>query len=128
MNKHVAVVEDELDIMELISVHLRRERFSVRGFLNGSSFLRSLDSEPPSLVVLDLMLPDVDGFEICRHPQGEACLCLDTHRHPHGPFRGDGKGARIGAWGGRLHDQALFAEGAHGAGQGRAEADGQAGG
>lgn len=66
MNKHVAVVEDELDIMELISVHLRRERFSVRGFLNGSSFLRSLDSEPPSLVVLDLMLPDVDGFEICR--------------------------------------------------------------
>jgi two-component system phosphate regulon response regulator PhoB/two-component system alkaline phosphatase synthesis response regulator PhoP len=67
MNRHVAVVEDEQDIMELISVHLRKERFSVRGFLNGSSFLRSLDAEPPALVVLDLMLPDVDGFEICRH-------------------------------------------------------------
>ena len=37
MNRHVAVVEDEQDIMELISVHLRKERFSVRGFLNGSS-------------------------------------------------------------------------------------------
>ncbi len=66
MNRHVAVVEDEQDILELITVHLKKERFSVRGFLNGSSFLKSLDAEIPSLVVLDLMLPDVDGFEICR--------------------------------------------------------------
>lgn len=66
MNSHIAVVEDEQDIVELISVHLKKERFNVRTFLNGSSFLRSLESEPPSLVVLDLMLPDVDGFEICR--------------------------------------------------------------
>jgi len=64
--KYIAVVEDEQDILELISVHLKKERFSVRGFLNGSSFLKSLDSDPPALVILDLMLPDVDGFEICR--------------------------------------------------------------
>jgi two-component system phosphate regulon response regulator PhoB/two-component system alkaline phosphatase synthesis response regulator PhoP len=67
LNKQIAVVEDEVDIMELISLHLRKERFSVRGFLNGSSFLRFLEAERPSLVVLDLMLPDVDGFELCRH-------------------------------------------------------------
>jgi DNA-binding response OmpR family regulator len=66
MNKRIAVVEDESDIMELISHHLKRERFNVRGFLDGSSFLKALDTEPPALVVLDLMLPDVDGFEICR--------------------------------------------------------------
>ena len=66
MPKYIAVVEDEQDILELISVHLKKERFSVRGFLNGSSFLKSLDSDPPALVILDLMLPDVDGFEICR--------------------------------------------------------------
>ncbi|OPY70057.1 MAG: Transcriptional regulatory protein BaeR [Syntrophorhabdaceae bacterium PtaU1.Bin034] len=66
-NRLIAVVEDELDINELISLHLKKERFSVRGFLNGSSFLRSLDADIPSLVVLDLMLPDIDGFEICKH-------------------------------------------------------------
>ncbi|MGA3174014.1 MAG: response regulator transcription factor [Syntrophorhabdales bacterium] len=64
--RHIAVVEDDVDIMELVSLHLRKERFGVTGFLNGTGFLRSLDGEPPMLVVLDLMLPDVDGFEICR--------------------------------------------------------------
>jgi DNA-binding response OmpR family regulator len=67
LSKQIAVVEDELDILELVSLHLKKERFTVRGHLNGSSFLKSLDVDPPSLVVLDLMLPDVDGFEICRH-------------------------------------------------------------
>jgi DNA-binding response OmpR family regulator len=67
LSKQIAVVEDELDILELVSLHLRKERFTVRGHLTGSSFLKSLDVDPPSLVVLDLMLPDVDGFEICRH-------------------------------------------------------------
>ena len=64
--RHIAVVEDDVDIMELVSLHLRKERFGVTGFLNGTGFLRSLDGEPPMLVVPDLMLPDVDGFEICR--------------------------------------------------------------
>jgi DNA-binding response OmpR family regulator len=67
MNRSIAVVEDELDILELVSLHLKKERFTVRGHLNGSSFLKSLNADPPSLVVLDLMLPDMDGFEICRH-------------------------------------------------------------
>jgi DNA-binding response OmpR family regulator len=64
---HIAVVEDEPDILDLVSLHLKKERLTVRGFLNGSSFLQSLDADPPALVVLDLMLPDVPGFEICRH-------------------------------------------------------------
>jgi DNA-binding response OmpR family regulator len=67
LSKQIAVVEDEVDIMDLVSLHLKKERYSVRGYLNGSSFLKSLDSELPALVVLDLMLPDVSGFEICRH-------------------------------------------------------------
>jgi len=64
--KQIAVVEDEPDILDLVSIHLRKEHFSVLGFPNGSSFLRHLHAATPSLIVLDLMLPDVDGFEICR--------------------------------------------------------------
>ncbi len=66
MNEIIAVVEDEQDILNLVTMSLRKERFRVRDFPDGKSFLGSLSKEMPALVVLDLMLPDVDGFEICR--------------------------------------------------------------
>jgi len=68
----IAVVEDEQDILDLICLHLKKEHFSVQGFMTGGSFLRYLDSETPSLVVLDLMLPDMDGFDICRRIRAKA--------------------------------------------------------
>jgi DNA-binding response OmpR family regulator len=66
MHEIVAVVEDERDILELVKVSLEKERMRVRSFPDGRSFLASLRKEIPSAVVLDLMLPDMDGFEICR--------------------------------------------------------------
>ncbi len=66
MNEIVAVVEDERDILELVTVTLEKERMRVRAFSDGKSFLSSLRKEVPDAVVLDLMLPDMDGFEICR--------------------------------------------------------------
>jgi DNA-binding response OmpR family regulator len=67
MHETVAVVDDEPDILELVSLHLRKNHFSVREFSDGSSFIKYLNSEIPDLVVLDLMLPDADGFEICKY-------------------------------------------------------------
>jgi DNA-binding response OmpR family regulator len=66
MNELIAVVDDEPDIVELVKLHLQRAGFRVAGFLDSRSFLRSLDRELPDLVILDLMLPDADGFEVCR--------------------------------------------------------------
>ena len=70
--RQIAVVEDDKDILELVSLHLRKERYNVAAFLNGTAFLRSLEGAAPALVVLDLMLPDVDGLEICRHLRANA--------------------------------------------------------
>jgi DNA-binding response OmpR family regulator len=67
MHEIVAVVDDEPDILELVSLHLRKNHFSVREFSDGSSFIKYLNSEIPDLAVLDLMLPDADGFEICKY-------------------------------------------------------------
>ena len=67
MHETIAVVDDEQDILELVSLHLKKNHFSVREFSDGSSFIKYLDSEKPDLVVLDLMLPDADGFEICKY-------------------------------------------------------------
>ncbi len=71
MNEIVAVVEDEQDILSLVTMSLTRERFRVRGFPTGAAFLTSLSREVPALLVLDLMLPDLDGFEICRRLKRE---------------------------------------------------------
>ncbi|MBA4419290.1 MAG: two-component system response regulator [Syntrophus sp. (in: bacteria)] len=67
MTKLVAVIDDEPDILELVSLNLQKAGFKVKGFLEADSFLRSLSVDIPDLIILDLMLPDTDGFEICKH-------------------------------------------------------------
>ena len=74
MHETVAVVDDEPDILELVSLHLKKNHFRVREFSDGSSFIKYLDSEKPDLVVLDLMLPDADGFEICKYMKRKKAL------------------------------------------------------
>jgi DNA-binding response OmpR family regulator len=66
MNELIAIVEDEDDIRALVTAGLKRERFRVREYPDGRGFLASLRTEKPDLVVLDVMLPDTDGFAICR--------------------------------------------------------------
>jgi two-component system phosphate regulon response regulator PhoB/two-component system alkaline phosphatase synthesis response regulator PhoP len=66
MTKMVAIVDDEPDILELVSLHLERANFRVKGFEDAASFFQFLKEETPDLLILDLMLPDADGFEICK--------------------------------------------------------------
>lgn len=74
MNELIAIVEDEDDIRALVSAGLKKERFRVREYPDGRGFLSSLRSEKPDLVVLDLMLPDTDGFSICRGMRADRAL------------------------------------------------------
>ncbi len=73
MAEWVYIVDDEPDILELVQLHLERAGFQTRTFAEGYSFLHALEAHPPSIVILDLMLPDLDGLEICKrirtHPR-----------------------------------------------------------
>jgi two-component system alkaline phosphatase synthesis response regulator PhoP len=62
----VLVVEDEPDIRNLVVHHLTREGFRCRTAANGAEALASVRSAAPDLVVLDLMLPEMNGLEVCR--------------------------------------------------------------
>ncbi|MDX6409895.1 MAG: two-component system, OmpR family, alkaline phosphatase synthesis response regulator PhoP [Gaiellaceae bacterium] len=62
----VLVVEDEASIASFVSLYLKNAGYEVRTASNGTEALASAQSEQPSLIVLDLMLPDIDGIEICR--------------------------------------------------------------
>ena len=62
----VFVVDDEHDILDLVSLHLERAGFNAKCFSNAAEFLDSLGESLPDLVILDLMLPDIHGTEVCR--------------------------------------------------------------
>ncbi|MFW5701751.1 MAG: response regulator transcription factor [Bacteroidota bacterium] len=70
-SKTIAIVDDEPDILELLSLHLKKSGFKVREFESGETFYNYLQENQPDLVVLDLMLPDSDGFEICKYMKKE---------------------------------------------------------
>jgi two-component system OmpR family response regulator len=63
----VLVVDDEANITDLVAMALRYEGFDVAIAANGRDALEAARSTPPHLIVLDVMLPDVDGFEVAKH-------------------------------------------------------------
>ena len=70
----VAIIEDEKDIVDLVRYNFRKEGFEVASFLRGKEGLEHLRRNPPDLVLLDIMLPDVDGFEVCKKLRGDERL------------------------------------------------------
>lgn len=66
MSKKILIVEDEKEIAELIAYSLKKENFEVDIALDGEIALNKLKQNPYELVILDLMLPKIHGFEICR--------------------------------------------------------------
>jgi two-component system alkaline phosphatase synthesis response regulator PhoP len=70
--EHIVVVEDEEDILELLRYNLMKEGYRVTGVLTGEEGLKAARSQPPDLIVLDLMLPGIDGFSVCRELKMDA--------------------------------------------------------
>ncbi len=66
MAARILIIEDEPDILELAAFNLQQAGFAVERAADGETGLRQAAADPPDLVVLDLMLPGIDGFEVCR--------------------------------------------------------------
>jgi len=66
VNERILIVEDELPLAQAIAYALKREGFQVRTAADGQEGLRLALTEKPDLVILDLMLPKLDGWEVCR--------------------------------------------------------------
>lgn len=65
-DKTVFAVDDERDILELIEVNLNKNNIKTETFLHADSFFNRINVLLPDLIILDLMIPDVDGLEICK--------------------------------------------------------------
>ena len=66
MNKLIAIVDDEPDILELVSIHLEKANYKTVKFDKAEGFLAYIEEKTPDLLILDLMLPDIDGIEVCK--------------------------------------------------------------
>ena len=66
MTKRILVVDDEKKIVEIVKAYLEREGFKVTTACNGRAALDSARRQHPDLIVLDLMLPEISGFDVCR--------------------------------------------------------------
>ena len=60
------VVEDEASIASFVSLYLKNAGYGVKAVATGADALAQVEAEQPALIVLDLMLPDIDGIEVCR--------------------------------------------------------------
>lgn len=70
----VLCIEDEPDMIELVRLILEREGFQVLGAIGGEQGLETIRREKPDLILLDLMMPDVDGWEVYRQVRADPKL------------------------------------------------------
>jgi two-component system alkaline phosphatase synthesis response regulator PhoP len=68
----IVVIEDEADILEVIAYNLKREGYEVLESRDGEAGLRQIGRHAPDMIILDLMLPSIDGIEICRRLKSDA--------------------------------------------------------
>jgi two-component system, OmpR family, alkaline phosphatase synthesis response regulator PhoP len=80
--KTILVVDDERNIVELVRLYLEKEGFAVVAAADGEQALVQYERTDPALVVLDLMLPKLDGFEVCRElrRRGDVPILMLTAR------------------------------------------------
>ena len=64
--KTVVIVDDEPAMVDMLTTFLTMKGFQVHGAYTGMAGLDAIEREQPDVVLLDLMLPDIDGFEVCR--------------------------------------------------------------
>lgn len=64
--KKILIVDDEVDVVEVVEMLLETEGYQVLKAYNGREALEMLETEIPDLVILDIMMPEIDGVEVCR--------------------------------------------------------------
>lgn len=64
--KKVLIVDDEIDVVEVVTVLLEHEGYEIMKAYDGKQALSVVDKEIPDLIILDIMMPEIDGVEVCR--------------------------------------------------------------
>lgn len=74
MSQRIMIVEDDAELSEVLQYNLQRAGYEVSTIPDGSQALQALQIAPPDLLLLDVMLPGIDGWAVCRYMQGDPAL------------------------------------------------------
>ncbi|NQV36448.1 MAG: response regulator transcription factor [Candidatus Marinimicrobia bacterium] len=70
--KNILIIEDEEDILELLQYNLENAGYAVKGVTHGGKGLVAAQANPPNIIILDIMLPGLNGLEICRRLKSDS--------------------------------------------------------
>ena len=87
MAKKIAIVEDEAELASLLEYNLTRQGYLAQILTGVKGTLKDLETWKPDLILLDVMLPETDGFELCREIRKSAVLVAHPGAVSHRPLR-----------------------------------------
>lgn len=99
MQKKILIVEDEESLLKLESILLTTKGYLVQGATTGLAALEAVAEEPPDLILLDIMLPEMDGLDVCERIKGDPktghipIILLTARKTPEDVARGKAVGA-----------------------------------
>jgi twitching motility two-component system response regulator PilG len=99
MQKKILIVEDEESLLKLESILLTTKGYLVQGVTSGLTALEAVNEEHPDLILLDVMLPKMDGFEVCKRLKSDPAtrdipvVLLTAKKTPEDLARGEDVGA-----------------------------------
>ena len=96
MARNILVVEDDRNVSDLIRMYMEKEGFEVRSAYDGGKAIEEFEKQAPDLVLLDIMLPVMDGWAVCRKDPGNQ---QGAHHHAHRQGRGERHASRAWRWG-----------------------------
>ncbi|MDY6933272.1 MAG: response regulator transcription factor [Spirochaetota bacterium] len=67
MKQNIFIIDDEKDILEIVSINIVKEGYNAFCFSSGEDALKAIEKETPDLIILDIMMNGMDGYEFCKH-------------------------------------------------------------
>ena len=92
MNKKALIVEDDVNIAELLKIYLQKDGFDTENAYDGEAALEQFQRLQPDIVLLDIMLPKLDGWQVCREIRKNSQTPSKGREHGQGIRPGNGRG------------------------------------
>ena len=105
MNETVLIVEDDSDIIEILSLYLCGSDYQVETAANGKLGLELLERKSPSVILVDLMMPEMNGFDFIK--EARSVSFERAHHHHFGAQSAHRQDARLGSGCRRVHHEAV---------------------
>ena len=83
MNEKILIIDDDVDTLKLVGLMLQKQSYQIVAANNGLQGLEQAESENPDLILLDVMMPGMDGYEVAKRLRAQSAHCQYPHPDVH---------------------------------------------